>query len=362
MTEWRLATGLLFVCLSWNAGLCPSPAVADQKPARAEQLKAIQADYQAARDEVLNAIRAGKVKSREDGGYQELADLQNRFAKRTREFIDAEPKDESALDAILFSIRQLVADANDQSLYQQILGHHLTNPKLAEVVDRHYATDEFLRAVAEKSPHVEIRGKASLVQAKRLARANHPQEAEAICIRISNDQALDQLHRGAQDLLFEIRHLSVGKVIPEIDGLDLDDKPMKLSEYRGKAVMLVFWATWCGPCMKMVPHERELARRFAGKPFAIVGINGDLGQEERAKKAVQTEQITWRSFRNYLLKEKREIASRWNVVEWPTVFLIDHEGVVRQVYRGMPAEKELDAAVEKLVIAAQAHSKVGEMK
>ena len=53
---------------------------------------------------------------------------------------------------------------------------------------------------------------------------------------------------------------------------------MKLSEYRGKAVLLSFWATWCGPCMRMIPHERDLGKRLEGKPFAIVGVNGDDDQ------------------------------------------------------------------------------------
>jgi len=145
--------------------------------------------------------------------------------------------------------------------------------------------------------------------------------------------------------------------------VDLDDKPMKLSEYRGKAVMVVFWATWCVPCMKMVPHERELARRYAGRPFSIVGINGDadtrfgpkgeqIDDRPRLKEVLKKEQITWRSFKDYLPKEKRQISHRWNVVEWPTVLLLDHEGVIRHLFRGMPDEQELDAAVAKLVAAA----------
>jgi thiol-disulfide isomerase/thioredoxin len=220
-------------------------------------------------------------------------------------------------------------------------------------LNRLHAPDDFLRAVAEKSPHAQVRGQANFARATRLARAGRAAEAEVVCVRILEDKGLATLHGNAADLLFEIRHLVIGKVIPEIKGLDLDDKPMKLSEYRGKAVMIVFWATWCMPCMKMVPHERTLAQRFAGRPFAIVGVNGDFGQEEKARKAVASERIAWRSFRNYLLDEKREIASRWNVHEWPTVFLLDHEGVIRQVYRGVPEEAELDKAVEKLVGAVE---------
>jgi thiol-disulfide isomerase/thioredoxin len=348
--------------------MCVPCLVAGDKSDRAEQLKAIQADYRTARDELFKAIRAGKVKAAKDGSISELAELQQRAAKRTRELIDAGPKDAVALDAILFSMRELVADAADPKLYDLLLAHHAASPELGSVVTRPRAGEPFLREVIAKSPHAEVRGRATLALANRLARADGPREAETLCEQILKDKELAKLYRGADDLLFEIRHLQVGKVVPEVEGVDLDDKPMKLSEYRGKAVMVVFWATWCVPCMKMVPHERELTKRYAGQPFAIVGINGDgeirigpkgeqIDERPRLKGILKMEQITWRSFKNYLPKEKRQISHRWNVVEWPTVFLIDHEGRVRHVFRGTPEEAGLDAAIEKLVAAAKANAK-----
>jgi RNA polymerase sigma factor (sigma-70 family) len=327
------------------------------KPSRAEQFKAIQSDYEKGIAAVEADIRAGKAKAGKDGGYPALAELRERFAKRARRLIDDDPKDAVALDAILFGIRQLVADAEDDGLYKLLQAHHLGSDKLAPLLERQHAPDDFLRAVAEKSPHPQVAAHARLAQAKRLARGNRERQAEAICDGILKDKELASLHRNAESLLFEIRHLGVGKVVPEIDGLDLDDKPMKLSEHRGKVVLLSFWATWCGPCLAMLPHERELAKRYAGRPFQIVGVNGDLGQEERAKKAVAREKITWRSFRNYLLKERMEISRRWNLTEWPTLFLIDPDGVIRRRFVGMPEEKELDDAVEKLVAAAEAAKK-----
>src|SRR5205823_1422205 len=118
---------------------------------------------------------------------------------------------------------------------------------------------------------------------------------------------------------------------------------------------LVFWATWCGPCMAMVPHERALAERYAGKPFVIVGVNGDIlpekniklevngkviDQTAQVKAAIEKHKITWRSFRNGQIG----IGMDWNVRSWPTVFLIDHRGIIRGKWKGDPGEKELDAA------------------
>jgi hypothetical protein len=65
--------------------------------------------------------------------------------------------------------------------------------------------------------------------------------------------------------LNELRLLSIGKVAPEIEGESVDGTPLKLSDYRGKVVVINFWATWCGPCMDLVPHERSLVKRLEGR-------------------------------------------------------------------------------------------------
>ena len=83
----------------------------------------------------------------------------------------------------------------------------------------------------------------------------------------------------AQGELFRLHKLSIGRVIPELEGEDMDGRKLKLSDYRGKVVAVVFWATWCGPCMGMVPHERELVKRLEGKPFVLLGVNGDDDRE-----------------------------------------------------------------------------------
>src|SRR5262245_26861873 len=92
-----------------------------------------------------------------------------------------------------------------------------------------------------------------------------------------------------------MQHLAIGKAMPDIKGKDSDDKEIKLSDYRGKVVVLSFWATWCQACMKMVPHERSLVKRLEEKPFALLGIN--LGESRKiCKKGEEKNQMTWRSF------------------------------------------------------------------
>jgi thiol-disulfide isomerase/thioredoxin len=92
--------------------------------------------------------------------------------------------------------------------------------------------------------------------------------------------------------LDDMFNLAVGKPAPAIEGVDFDGKPLKSSDYKGKVVILVFWGTWCGPCMAQVPHERELVERLKGQPFALLGV--DCEQDKATARAVMArERMTW---------------------------------------------------------------------
>jgi thiol-disulfide isomerase/thioredoxin len=150
-------------------------------------------------------------------------------------------------------------------------------------------------------------------------------------------------HDRATQILGELT--SLAKLAPEIEGVDLDGRAMKLSDYRGKVALFSFWATWCGPCMRMVPHERELVKRLAGKPFMIVGVNGDDDQQA-ARAAAAGQGLTWRSFQDR--KGPRSISSNWHVWGWPTFYLTDQEGIIRKRW-GDAAPEELNHAIDQLL-------------
>lgn len=157
------------------------------------------------------------------------------------------------------------------------------------------------------------------------------------------------LRETAASAIFELDSLRTGRPAPPVEGVDLEGKPFRLADYRGRVVMLAFWASWCGPCMAAVPRERELAERYAGRPFAFVGVNGD---EDRAHAlAVQTEhRVPGRSFWNGPAGAGGPIAKAWNVSGWPTVYLIDADGVIRGKQAG---ETETDALIATLVAEAE---------
>lgn len=148
-----------------------------------------------------------------------------------------------------------------------------------------------------------------------------------------------------------MKFASIGRSAPEIVGVDLQGETMTLSQYRGKVVMITFWATWCAPCMRMVMHEREIAAKYAGPHFAVVGINADE-DPSKGLKAQTDKSLTWRSFR-----DKRDgtasISDEWKAL-FPTVYLIDHKGIVRHRYSGSPNPQQINESIARLMAEVEA--------
>jgi hypothetical protein len=102
----------------------------------------------------------------------------------------------------------------------------------------------------------------------------------------------------------------------------------------------------------MYPHERSLVKRLADKPFVLIGVNSDKDLE-KLKPVLKEEQITWRSFWNGEQGTRGPISEEWNVQGWPTLYVIDHKGVIRHKWLGSPGGEVMDKAIEKLVKEAE---------
>ena len=97
----------------------------------------------------------------------------------------------------------------------------------------------------------------------------------------------------------------------------------------------------------MYPHERSLVKRLENEPFALIGVNSDKDLEKLRPRLAE-EQITWRSFWNGPEGTRGPISRAWNVSGWPTIYVLDAEGVIR--FKNVRGEA-MDKAVDELLAA-----------
>src|SRR5262249_51234271 len=131
----------------------------------------------------------------------------------------------------------------------------------------------------------------------------------------------------------------------------------KLSDYRGKVVLLAFTGDWCTACDNLHPQQRALAKKFVGRPLALLDVNSDLDLKRR-KCVNAKEHITGRAFQwTDAEGAPGPVATRWGIDQWPTLFVIDHRGAIRQSYIGSPGEKVLAEVLDKTLRDAEAEKK-----
>ncbi len=160
----------------------------------------------------------------------------------------------------------------------------------------------------------------------------------------------DRIGEAARVQLHAIRDLAVGRTAPQIEGQDVDGKVFRLSDFRGKIVVLTFSGNWCGPCRAMYPHERALVERMKGEHFALLSVNTDE-KKETLQDAIKRGEVTWRCW--WDRSTTGPICDTWHIVSFPTVFVIDREGTIRfKNVRG----QELDAALAELLARTRHHN------
>jgi peroxiredoxin len=102
----------------------------------------------------------------------------------------------------------------------------------------------------------------------------------------------------------------------------------------------------------MWPHERSLVKNLRDKPFALIGVNESF-EPMKLQEVMDKEKLTWRSFSDGAISLGEEVWGKWNVDATPTLYIIDHTGVIRHKWVGDPGEKAIDRALEKLIKEAE---------
>jgi cytochrome c biogenesis protein CcmG/thiol:disulfide interchange protein DsbE len=138
------------------------------------------------------------------------------------------------------------------------------------------------------------------------------------------------------------------KEAPDFALKDADGKVVKLSDYRGKVVVLDFWATWCGPCKIEIPWFMEMQRKNKDKGFEVLGVAMDDEGWEAVKPFATKMGMNYR-----LVIGNDQTAQMYGGVDaLPTTFLIDRGGKIAAVHVGLTSRKDIEDGVQQLLQAA----------
>ena len=126
---------------------------------------------------------------------------------------------------------------------------------------------------------------------------------------------------------------------------DVDGKTVRLSDYRGKVVLLDFWATWCGPCKIEIPWFIEFERKYKDKGFSVIGVSMDEEGWEAVKPFLSRMNVNYR----VVIGNDATAEAYHGVDALPTTFLIDREGKIAATHVGLAGRRDFEDGILQLL-------------
>jgi thiol-disulfide isomerase/thioredoxin len=147
-----------------------------------------------------------------------------------------------------------------------------------------------------------------------------------------------------------------GKTAPAFTLTDLDGKKVSLSDYKGRPVLVNFWATWCGPCKVEMPWFEEFQKQYAAQGFQILGLTDDVdaGKDTITK-------VAHRIGVSYpiLLTDGKVQTAYGGLDVLPMSFYVDRNGVVVEETAGLGSKDEIEAHIKKTIASGAAPASAG---
>lgn len=394
-----------------DADLSVQPQLASTSPP--SKAEAGDIALRALKSELAEASGAWVKKYQQAKSDKERAELNkvNPYRQFERRFLSL-ARAHAGKPAALEAIQWLADSANPGSVFDEGLAlaeqYHLEDEGMATLCRtlasrRTPRIERFLLAVAKKHPNRDVQGVAYLSLARYLkkffdtaeyVRANEKtwlkstraiysndivawiraadpsklsQRVDALCKTIVSEygDVNDREYRSsthkdrsladaAKALSFSLH--AVGSLAPKTTGTLADGSRLRLNNLRGRVVLLMFSANWCGPCKKTYGQLREMMELYAQDPFTVVTVMADTDRST-VSKAVNSGEITWPAIWD---GANGPIASAWNTTSYPTIYLIDREGRIKS--RGLHGDALDDEVARMLDISDASRVKVDKRK
>jgi peroxiredoxin len=129
----------------------------------------------------------------------------------------------------------------------------------------------------------------------------------------------------AENELYLIRYLAKGRVAPDISGVDAAGRPLKLSDMKGKVVLLLFWSSTIQESDRVIQMTASMVKKFNDRPLVVLGVNHDSLEILRSMEAEGT--VNWRNFSD----PENKLADEYRVTSWPTVYVLDGERKIHYI-------------------------------
>lgn len=151
---------------------------------------------------------------------------------------------------------------------------------------------------------------------------------------------------------------AVGAIAPDFTLTTLDGKKVKLSDYRGKAVLLNFWATWCGPCRVEIPWFMDLEKQYGPQGLVILGVAMDDDGKSTVTKFAQDMKIDYT-----VLLGNDNVADEYGGVDGlPTTFYVDRDGKIVKVVAGLVSHKEIEDGIKEALNSSASPTKTAALR
>ncbi|MFD0892326.1 redoxin domain-containing protein [Luteolibacter ambystomatis] len=235
--------------------------------------------------------------------------------------------------------------------------YHLRSPKLAPmclalVSARDPGALSLLQKIEAQNPDPKVQGVAALGQAMILKGIGD--DADVMKKRLTllrkaivnaGDQEVDgvSISHLAEDELYIILHLSKGREAPDLDGADSAGKQIRLSDYKGKVVVLLFWNSGSTDDLDhLLELTGSMQKKFANKPFALIGVNNDPLKTLRDLQQIEGSKVTWPNYSDPTDK----LAKEYRVGTRPLAYVLGPDRTIQ--YFGAPGSF-VELAVEALL-------------